>query len=292
MAETLYGRRCRVLIETPVNFVTTGPNVFEINGGDSLGMRVQFKIKKTSEKEPNCSEITITNLSEHTRQSLQTKGVKVTLEAGYVATGITRIFRGDARFIDHVREGADWETKFKCGDGERSYRYARLTESFSDGVTAGDIVAKLVTASGLQLGNDPYSSAILSAKRFDHGYSVDGTVANSLERLLKSIGLQWSIQNETISILDPGQPVPLEVVPEISPETGLIGSPEMGTPEHTKKPALLKFKSLLLPVRPGRKVKLLSERYKGFVKLIKVELIGDTHGGEWFSEMHGVIVGQ
>ena len=293
--ESLYGRSCRVIIQgmsaTQGDYLNPGPGqAIEIDGSDDKanpGLRIQFKITKTREKHPNTGEITISNLSPTRRASLQQKGIRVTLEAGYVSTGRTRIFSCDARTVDHERKGADWETVIKGGDGERSFQWARVNESFAAGTGAGDILKRLAQASGLAIGNVPDMVANL-AVTFQNGYVVDGLARNSIDRLVKSLGYTWSIQDGALQVLSPGGTVGV-LIPEIGPDSGLIGSPEMGSPEKKGKPALVKFKSLLVAVRPGGRVRLKSERYNGQVRLKKVEHEGDTMGGAWYTNMEGVI---
>lgn len=265
----------------------------EINGGEGgtgePGLRVAFKIEKSDGKEPNNSEITVTNLSPDSRGKMQKKGVKVTLEAGYDATGVSRIFRGDARSIDHVRNGAHWDTKIKCGDGERAWRFARVNESFAAGTGAGDVLNYLAGQSGLQIGSVPSVVANLTT-RYDHGYVVSGKWSDEMDRLVRSIGYRWSVQDETLQVLLPGA-ASTAAVPVISPDSGLIGSPEFGTPEKKGKPALIKFKSLLRATSPGARVKLKSERYDGFVRVKKASFEGDTHSGPYYTTIQGVLLG-
>ncbi len=293
--QALYGRRCRLLIAIPVatpgNFSDTQIDRLEVNGGDGRtpGLRIAFKITKTAEKEPNTAEITVSNLSPARRSSLQAKGVKVHLEAGYEATGLSRLFVGDARSIDHVRDGANWNTIIKCGDGERAYRFARVNESFASGVTAGDILRRIADRMGLPLGNVDEKAAALTF-RFDHGYVAHGPAQAALDRLARSVGLTFSIQDGQLQVLGPDEALS-QSIPEISPETGLIGSPEMGTPEKPGKPALVKLKTLLLPTAPGKLVRLKSKRYDGQLRVKKLTHSGDTHGGDWYTEIQGVIHG-
>lgn len=293
--DQLYGRQSKLTISvptpTPGNFSSVTLNQIEINGGDDPnrpGLRVQFKIKKSLEKEPNCSEITVSNLSQVTRGSLQTKGVKVALEAGYVTTGMTQIFNGDVRSIDHIRQKADWETLLKMGDGERSFQFARVNKSYSPGTSAQIIFQDLAASSGLSIGNVPQMASAFS-KVYYQGYSVTGQWSKAFDKFVKSFGYTWSIQGGTLQVLAPDGVVG-SLIPEISPESGLIGSPEMGTPEKKGKPALLKFKFLLQPTIPGGRLKLRSKRYNGVVKVIKCVFEGDTHGNDWYTTAFGVIV--
>lgn len=296
--EELRGRRCKLTIAIPVktagDYTSTTFDRVEVNGSDDPaeagGLRVRFKVTRTTEKEPNTAEITITNLSSTTRSALQVKGVKVLLEAGYVATGLSRFFVGDARTIDHVRVGADWETRIKAGDGERGFRFARLSESYDRGVTAGQVLQKLANAIGLQVGNVPDQVPRLSL-RFEQGYAVSGSAQRSIDRLVRSLGYSWSIQDGQLQVLARGQTVE-QSIPDLGPDSGLIGSPEIGSPETKGKPSLLKLKALLLPVRPACKVRLRSARYTGDVTVKKCEHEGDTAGGPWYTTIEGTLGGQ
>lgn len=292
----LYGRRVRLIVSTPADgtdYHGTLRDELEINAGEGgatgrQGLRVAAKIKKTDGKEPNTAEITITNLSPDNRGRLQKKGVKVTLEAGYDATGVSRIFRGDARTVDHVRNGADWDTVIKCGDGERAYRFARVAESFAPGTGAGDVLDFLANASGLQVGNIPTVVANL-VKTFDQGYVVRGRWKDEMDRLVKGLGYVWSVQDETLQVLLPGLSSTAEF-PRIDADSGLVGSPEFGAPEKKGKPALVKFQALLQPCLPGAKVYLKSLRYDGFVRVKTVEFGLDTHGGEFYTTYQGILL--
>lgn len=286
MSSQLFQRRVKLTISTPVSTPGDFLNVTR----DELvvtDLRVAFAIKKSDGKEPNTAEITITNLNADQRGKLQQKGVKVTLDAGYQDTGLSRIWRGDARTIDHVRNGPDWDSVIKCGDGERSYQNARVSESFAPGTGAGDVLRYLANASGLQIGNTP--TVLLNiVKTFDQGYVVSGPWKAEIARFMKGLGYVLSIQNETIQVLLPGQSTNAEI-PLVSPDSGLIGSPEFGTPEKKGKPALVKFKSLLIPSTPGALVHLKSQRYDGQVYVKKIAMDGDSFGGPWYTTFDGIL---
>lgn len=291
----LFDRRCRLTIAVPVatpgDFSGTTSDVIEVDGGrtdaKTFGHRIQFKIDKTLEKQPNTSQIVVTNLAPTTRSALQKKGVKVLLEAGYRETGLSRIFVGDARTVDHKREKADWSTIIKLGDGERAWRFARVSESFSPGTRASDVIKKVARASGLDLGNVDAQADKIGAI-FDQGYVLAGSALRALDKLATSFGKVFSVQDGQLQILDPYEALDLPI-PEITPETGLVGSPEMGTPAKPGQPALVQFTSLLISTKPGAKVKLKSERYDGFVLVQKCSFEGDTHGGNWYTKIDGTI---
>ena len=296
---TLYGRRVRLTISTPssssTDYHSTLRDELEVNGGvgggqEKPGLRVKVTIKKTDGKEPNTAEFIVTNLNSDSRGMLQKKGVKVTCEAGYDSTGVSRIYRGDARTVDHIRNGSDWDTTIKCGDGERAYRFARVSESFAAGVGAGDVLTFLADASGLQIGNVPTVVANL-VQRYDQGYMVSGKWKDEMDKLVQSIGYVWSIQDETLQVLLPGQ-ANTSAIPFISADSGLVGSPEFGAPEKKGKPALVKFTSLMMPTKPGALVHLKSLRYDGQVRVKKADFDLDTHGQQFYTTYQGILLGQ
>lgn len=291
-AGQLYDRITRVTFILPVgsSFSDTDPGqtalILETAGG--VGLRVVFKVTKTIGKQPNVAEVVIYNLAPETRGKLQTKGVRLILEAGYRATGYALLFVGDVRTVDPVRDGADWKTTVKCGDGERSFRYARASESFAGGATIGDVVRYCVAQLGLALGNSAEQATKLKTI-LSHGWTVHGAASTELDRALRSVGYRYSIQDGTVQILAPGESAE-QTIPELDEDHGLIGSPQLGSPDKKGKPPTLRFRSLLLPqARPGGRVRINTVRYRGVIfRSQKVVHDGDTHGGNWYTDFESV----
>lgn len=288
MAKQLYQRRVKVTLATPVSVATTGSYTQTTSDVLSItDLRVKFNIKKTDGKEPNTFEVVVSNMNLDHRNQLKGKGTKIEVWAGYQDLGLARLCRGDSRSIDPVRNGADWDLTIKGAEGERSYQNARVSESFAAGTGAGDVLNYLANASGLQVGNVP--SVVLNlTKTFDQGYVVSGPWRAEMDRFLKGLGYRFSLQGDAIQVLLPGQSTNAEI-PLISPESGLLGSPEFGSPEKKGKPALVKFQSLLRASTPGALVHLKSSKYDGQVYVKKVEHSGDTHGGEWTTTFEGIL---
>lgn len=284
--DLLFKRRVRLTIANKIaeDYKSITADVVQIEE-----LRVAFKVKKSLTKEPNTAEVTVTNLSPQRRASLQTKGVKFILEAGYEGAGIAQLFVGDVRTIDHVRDAANWNTVIKSGDGERAFRYARVSESFAAGSPLSDVVQNLAGKLGLGLGNVTTKAAALS-QRFDQGFAASGPVSRELDRVLAAAGLTWSVQDGDLQILAPDEPGAL-LVPELSPETGLIGSPEFGAPLKKGGRPLVKFRCLLDgKIKPGGRVELRSERHRGPIRVVKLEHTGDTAGGDWYTDCEGTPV--
>jgi hypothetical protein len=217
--------------------------------------------------------------------------VKFSLECGYVDTGVKQIFQGDVRHISHVREDADWRTVLKSGDGERAFQFARISESLGPKATNSDVIKRLSAKLGLGLGNSARAAASIPGS-FEQGIVLSGPVSRELDKVLKGTGYEWSIQDEQLVILSASE-VSGQDVPLITPDSGLIGSPEFGAPQVKGGQPQLHFRSLLnANIKPGAKVQVQCERFPlgVSVKCSKVEHNGDTAGQDWYTTVEGVTI--
>lgn len=270
----LYKRECTVIV-----------------GGTAYsGLRSKFAIKKDLTKEPNSGKVSLYNLSEDTRAKLKDKGERLIIEAGYEGTS-SQIFAGEIRQIDHTREGANWVTDFHLGDGERAYRYAFASETFAPGIRKAEVFRFLARTTGLDI-NDALSLVDSYTDQFQGGYVVHGKTSTELDRIVKALGLEWSVQDGKMQVLRKGVAAQSSAL-YLSPESGLIGSPAHGTPKKgtdgvikSREPAVLVVKALLSPsARPGSQVRVESSAVKGYYRITSVQHTGDTHGGDWYSEL-------
>jgi hypothetical protein len=296
----LFERRCRVVVRKSAEkvidrskrseTVETTTDAVEIGGAQGeLGLRVQFDIQKTNKKEPNTAEVVITNLAENTRSLLQGKGVRLSLEAGYRDTGLKTYFLGDVRAVDHRRVGAEWESVIRLGDGERAWQHAKVNESWDGKTQVADVIKRIAEAMGLDgdAAARQFDVAVTNSKHsvplvFDHGYCVNGSASRAMDRAMKAARLGWSMQDGEIRILAPGQALTTAVY-EITPDSGLVGTPEIGSPTKKGRPAVITFVSLLVPVQPGHKVRLRSSKHTGDLVALSVKHSGDTAGNNWYT---------
>lgn len=253
------------------------------------GFRMEFKVKKTLKGHPNTLDLTISNLSAQTRAAMQTKGAKVMLLAGYEENPDQLLFNGDARSIDHVRRGPTWLTRVQCGDGEAAMQSRTVSLSFGPGAKVGDVLLRLAQDAGLDLGN--VSSRLKAgdvkgaATQFLNGFAASGRAFPELQNVARAAGLDVSVQDGALQALGRGESTKEEAV-LLSAETGLVDSPEHGTPERSGEQAVLKVKSLLQPgIRPGRRIQLDAQFIKGSFVTETVTHSGDTHGAAWYSEV-------
>jgi len=250
-------------------------------------LRVSFKITKTLQKEPNVAEVTIWNLAQDSRSALQEKGILTEIEAGYF-DNTSLIFKGDLDYGATTRDGADWITTLQSSDGSRQYRSSRINLSFDKGTAMGDALRTAAEAMGLGLGNitDELGKGLPreSATEFVKGLVLSGRAPEQFDKIVKRAGFNWSIQDGQVQITRAGGVVNPNEVIVLQPGSGLIGSPERGEDGIVKATALLQPELL-----PGKKVQIRAVKrddkfeVDGFYRIEKLDIVGDTGGGEWYS---------
>lgn len=278
MAE-LFKRAARLIVAAPLerDYSTLSGVVTEINDLD-----VEFDVTKALTKDPNTAEITVYNLSATARAAFQTKGLKVVLQAGYEKT-LAQIYVGDASYIDHKHDGPDWKTKIVCGDAQRAFKHARASQSFGTGTPLASVVKFATGKMGVNLGNTNQILPLMT-QQYTHGYTLHGAAARELDKVLKAAGYEWSIQDGALQILRPGEA--LDEVVTLSPETGLVGTPEQGTGSKKGAQPVLKARSLLQPtLSPGKRVLIEGTQHAGLYRVIKVKHTGATAGADWYTDI-------
>lgn len=253
-----------------------------------LGLRLKFKSEKSLVKDPNTLDLHVYNLAAATRARLQKRGTQVVLVAGYKGAAQV-IFAGQARTIDHVRDGPGWDTHILCGDGDTTFRAAFTSRSFGPGTKWAD-VAKALAKDLLSNAGDAVAKLSRgdisgSIDSFLQGYTAHGPAVLEFDRVMRAAGLEWSIQDGVLQVLRPGAANDERAI-LLSPATGLVGSPDHCAPKDEALPPVLKARSLLQGgLRPGRKVEIRASRTQGVYRCAKVCHEGDTHGPEWYTSI-------
>jgi hypothetical protein len=268
MTTKLFGRRCRVQVET-----------LGLEGFD-----VRFEITKSlSAKTPNAAQLEVWNLDAEHRQRLQElEKVYLSIEAGYVS-GMSLLFRGDLRDVVSSRENADWVTTITSDSGRRA-RKKRLVRSFAPGSTVSSVLQAAAKGMGVRLGNTAARTveakiAGTQASKFFNGYAIAGAIDEELDRLARSCNLEWSIQDDELQFLDYGEPLP-QLAVRLTAETGLLRSPEPGNK------GICEARTLILPdLYPGRRVEMVSEHVRGMYRVETTKHVGSTFGSEWYVDL-------
>ena len=298
-AELLSAARASAPVEAVAVNPATGQQLFNravrltianADGSTALqttGLRVQFKVKKSSRFEPNTAEIQVFNLNRDHRAALKDRGAAVVLEAGYTNT-LAQIFSGNARTIDSIFQKPDWVSRIQCGDGEQAFQFSRISKGYGPGTSLATMVKDAAGQIGSMTADTVKTLAGMVGQSFAGGAVMQGKASTELTKLLAGRGYEWSIQDGKVQIL-PNGAATSETAVVVSPSTGLIGSPEHGTPEPTverDRSHVLKFRSLLqASFKPGALCSIQSAFVTGLYRCWTVEHRGDTHSGEWISEV-------
>ena len=267
---------------------------------------ITFSVTRSLKKEPNTAEISVFNLSPDSRAEIEERGVaNVTLEAGY-KDEISLIFAGDLREVQTVREGPDIITTIASGDGEKQNRVAKIARSYAKGVSVRKVIEDCAVALGVGLGNLRTIGSVefpQAGKTFPNGTTLNGLVTEELRGVLRSAGLEYSIQDGQLQILEKGQPLKDQEVVVLSPNSGLVGTASVGSDGIFRGQTLM-----IADVTPGRQLKIDSpsatedisaiqsrgsgrkhlESFSGIFRAQKCIYTGDTSAGEtWNIEIEG-----
>lgn len=263
---------------------------------------VSFRVTKTLKKEPNTCEVTIYNLNkEHRDQLAQIEAPIVKIKASYKGRGSTAtaalaavdsllgsanateaglIFLGDVRDVSSRYDPPDWLTNLESGDGEKSKRSARINKSFAKGTSLTTAMSEAAKAMGVGLGNiakKSLSGKLLGAGgEFLNGLTLSGPASKELDRVVKSAGFEWSVQDGVLQLLDPGKPLE-DISVKLSSSTGLIGSPTIGNDGVCRMTALINS-----DIVPGRQIELESETIKGRFRAERCEYTGTNYDTDFY----------
>jgi len=236
-----------------------------------------FETRSWAKPKPNTATTKIYNLSEDSIRYLEQKNMVLTVNAGVDIAG--QLFQGaiSRDGVGTTNQAQDWVTAIKAADGRRSYRDAIFNRSYPPGTPARQMVSDIASAMG---------KPVVFAATFPDFTTTSGMcfvekARTALDQVLLPYDLRWSIISGVLYILDQSAALPGNS-PEITPESGLHGSPE-----RTKKG--VKFKCDLNPaVIAGRATVLHSRLWSGTIRNDEVIHRGNTWGTVWETKAQGV----
>jgi hypothetical protein len=257
-----------------------GPSAIAITDSD-----VEFTVKKTLKPEPNTCEIKLYNLTHaHQKQMEQNPAVltlqkvPVKLEAGLDGV-LTQFFLGELRAGFTVNEGAEVITQLSTGSGEKELQQARMNVPLGPGTSIQQALQELVSTLGIGNGNIAQAAAQLQtngqATFSSKGVVLKGNAAQHLTDFCKSAGLEWSIQDQQVQILQLNQPLQGQAI-LIDAAHGMEGSPSVDSK------GVLSVETLMIPgIKPGVLITMNAIHVQGNYRVQTVETHGDTFGNDW-----------
>ena len=277
-------------------------------GTEVSALRCTFEIAKSATNLPNTSRVTVYNLSPVNREAFERPDLKLILYAGYAQDGGPKLMHSGNVFYSYTRrEGANFATELQLGDGHVPYRDTMISLSIPANGTATTAISQIASAMGLGLRMDPEALD----RTWKHGFSYYGPARVALGKVTAATGLEWSIQNGVVQIIQRGGTTSTQAL-LISADTGMILSPErmregareaatvvdQSSAQHLLQNTRLigqrlqyngwRVSSLLLPtVNPGDAVQLMAQDKKaqGTFRVQKLFHRGDSTGGEWKTEL-------
>jgi hypothetical protein len=257
--------------------------------------RCTFEIERTLRRRIQRATVKLYNLTrDHQAQIQSARAAQVIVEAGYIEDrGLEMLFSGELRRARgmHVPPSiftttagrVDAITQVTARDGDRAYREARIAQSFERGVSITTVARACVSAMELGSGNLDEALAGVQAETggstYPEGTVLTGSAAHELTRVLEGLGLTWSVQHGSVQVLGRGEALDAPAV-RLTPDTGLVGSPQLGTRGRCTATALL-----TPDLSPGRIVLLESARIRGRFVCRSVTYRGDSHGQDWYAEL-------
>jgi hypothetical protein len=215
-------------------------------------------------------------------------GVAVRLEVGYQEK-LGQIFFGVLRKVSSWKAGADWITQISGGDGEHSITTAKISKTFVKGTPVTTVVRELVTTLGIGKGGlDNTLNALAVTGLLTGGVTLQqsltmhGDSATHLEQLMRSCGFEWQIADGNFYAAPKGVAMLPGEGPLLTPETGLLDTPQID------KEGRVIGKCLLNPdLLPGRVFRVESSRVTGTYLAEKTQHSGTSDNDQWECQFVG-----
>lgn len=298
----LFVRSLRLTVACPTNVDVVMKAEFNSQsqtGLDVSGLDIGFIVEKSLKAgEFNTCQIKIYNLADNSRQMLSGASAPLTvlLEAGY-AGGTTQLYFAGARSAWTTREGSTFVTHIESTDSIARPTGVRTTKKINPAEVGGSVYrttgAKVPLSQAFQaitqaLGINQGNLQQALAGSFSPISSVNagallGIGARRMTDLCRSAGLEWSIQDGCLQLLNIGEALSTNEAIQLDSSTGLIGSPSVDSQ------GVLEFTTLLIPgIAPGVLVDMDSLFVKGGYRIEKVRYQGETVGQDWYAHCTAV----
>lgn len=270
---------------------------------DLSELRFIFRIKRGDTQTPNTLRVRVYNVSEQTALRTMKEFTRVVLQAGYEGNyGI--IFDGT---IIQVRIGRENQTDtyvdITAADGDSAYNFGFVNTTLAAGATMQDVVdasLKVMEPKGVTKGY----MAPLTERRLPRGKVMFGLARDFMAGVARTSQSVWSIQDGK-AVMWPETSYNPGDVPEIGPDTGLVGLPEqtsngitarmllnpsvkIGTLIRLKNEAiqLYEYSPVADQQAENSRVAMQSAlQEEGYYYVMLAEHWGDTRGNDWHTEV-------
>ncbi len=258
-------------------------------GRELSALYTSFEVNKTDKPSNNTAKITVYNMGSETYKKYCREGYHLILKAGYTdEEGPMPIFFGTITAAFRKRATPDFTIELEALDGHYNINTRQVSLSFAGKTPASIVLNQLTSLFALPVrGLDKIDTSI----QYATGFSFIGKARAAMDAVVKKLGLSWTIQNEEIMLLLPGEQASLTAV-SLTYDTGLLTSPQLATDSSDKataKEVRYKLQTALNPrLIPGALISVTSPTFSGLLKIRSVKMSGDNFGGDFTCEVEGV----
>jgi hypothetical protein len=256
--------------------------------------QITFDISKSADNKRNngnSAVIEIYNLSDSQIKLLESDYLEVQFQVGYKESGAHTLVVGNVTETSTVKNGNDYVTQLKIGEGYTDLNHQRLAKMVSPGKTVADVLEEIRqqmpgVARGAYTGTNLNNPIVF-------GWRLKGTPKDMLMKLCEAQNLEYNINCGVLNVsADNGLlSKDTQLAPVLNANTGLIDLP-FYTSETGRKPKKdkkrrrgVQFKALLnTDIVPGKIVKLESKWISGFFRVNSARFYGDFRGNDWYVE--------
>lgn len=269
--------------------------------------KIVFRIRKAASSDFlsfNTAEISVYNMTATMRKELSTKGITVTLTAGYQELKDC-IFEGTVNNVTTVKNGTDLITTFYCtGD----------TSAYSEGVsiaprniTVTQLLANLCNEHGVPY-KLPFNRSDIVSK------SYIGTFSRVIALICHDYKISAGLDNGTLLFKDKNvtqEEVRVTDSIQLTPNTGMLGNPtvtQQGANVHAFIQPTIKVNDYFtlyapyadynltnLTLTPGMVygdnlnaiAHIDTHNYNGLYMALSIVHNGDTRGNSWYTDIQG-----
>ncbi|MDR0489701.1 MAG: hypothetical protein LBH28_00445 [Oscillospiraceae bacterium] len=267
-----------------------------VAGTDVSDLHCIFSISKTMSSDPNKSTLQIYNLAPKTRNSI-TSGKRVIIEAGYEKAQYGLIYDGDiVVVVNSAMNGINKLTQIVAQDGDLFLNSGFINVSYANGQKSIDYFNQVVGAAG---GETDSVTDDAKESTLPRGKVMFGNTGDYMRQFAKNEEALFFIDDGKINLIKAADPPRGEVV-SLSPESGLIGTPEMSEDGIKGKCLLNPMLKLNGLVHIDNSNVELTTGFSlaanvsggglstGIYKIIQFTHTGDTRGNDWYTDFVGI----
>ena len=251
--------------------------------------QITFKLNKSNSSSANVGSITIVNAPQAMVGLLQqSQGQRSTIsfKAGFESDSIlSELFKGVIEGVTITDNGVDHLTKLTLSDGGSNIREFSTRRTYRKGTSIDTIIQDLIGDCKL-----PTGPIYKVNKEIQSSKSFSGPAHKALTSIAELYGLNYSIQDGIATLVPSLAGTSKANVIEVSTDTGMVGSPSIGSQatnlskDGTSAKSGTKIKVLLNgDIRPENFVDVTSENVNGLYKVESVQHLGDYEGSTWFT---------